>query len=104
MERYFERRQVREAIAFAEQGGIAVHRNFDHYHGHLSARGIVMEMPFLHVLGRRRRLERWALRQGLPPHVLQAEGKRAVAHIDLYGQLARELIARLEPAIGDAAR
>ena len=29
-ERYFERRQIREAIAFAEAGGIAVHRNFDH--------------------------------------------------------------------------
>ena len=32
-ERYFERRQIKEAIAFAEEGGIAIHRNFDSYHG-----------------------------------------------------------------------
>ena len=32
-EKYFERREINEAIAFAEAGGVAVHRNFDTYHG-----------------------------------------------------------------------
>ena len=54
-ERYFERRQIREAIAFAEAGGIAVHRNFDSLPrlddpGHARASG-----PFLHVIGLRPR-------------------------------------------------
>ena len=44
-EQYFERRQIREAIAFAEAGGIAVHRNFDHYHGSM-IRGMLRERPF----------------------------------------------------------
>jgi hypothetical protein len=51
-ERYFERRQIKEAIAFAEAGGIAIHRNFDYYHGS-KIRGMTREKPFLHVIGLR---------------------------------------------------
>jgi hypothetical protein len=94
-ERYFERRRIREAIAFAEEGGIAIHRNFDYYHGRLSGRGLVMERPFVHVLGRRTALESWARQQRLPLAMIQPEGKRTVAHIDLFGSLAAELIKRL---------
>ena len=60
-ERYFERRQIREAIAFAEEGGIAIHRNFDYYHGS-TIRGMVREKPFLHVDGLRPLLAEWGRR------------------------------------------
>ncbi len=94
-ERYFERRQVREAIAFAEAGGIAVHRNFDHYDGAVSVRGMVMRPPFLHVLGRRPVLARWAAGHGIPVQAIQPEKRRRVAHIDVWGEFAQALIDRL---------
>lgn len=94
-ERYFERRQIKEAIAWAEAGGIAVHRNLDRYHGQRSERGIVMRRPFLHVIGLRPVLEAWALRQGVPLGAIQPEGKRRVAHIDAFGTYAQVLVGRL---------
>lgn len=94
-ERYFERRQIREAIAYAEQGGIAVHRNLDSYHGRRSWRGVIMERPFLHVIGLRPQLTEWAHRHGVPPAAIQPEGRRHVAHIDVFGPLAQALIDRL---------
>lgn len=93
-ERYFERRQVREAIAFAEGGGVAVHRNFDHYHGS-RIRGLTREKPFLHVIGRREVLEEWGSRHGLRPEWIQPERRRRVAHYDLFGEAAERLIERL---------
>lgn len=94
-ERFFARREIREAIAFAEAGGIAVHRNFDHYHGQVSARGWVMERPFLHVIGLRPVLEGWARRRGIPLRAIQPEKRRRVAHIDLFGQFAEHLLEEL---------
>ena len=96
-ERYFERRQVREAIAWAEEGGIAVHRNFDHYHGTRSARGFVMTRPFLHVIGLRPVLAEWAEARGIPPQAIQPEKRRRVAHIDVFGDFALQLLARFDP-------
>jgi hypothetical protein len=93
-ERYFERRQIREAIAFAEQGGIAVHRNFDTYDGHLSPRGMVMRSPFLHVIGLRPVLAEWGQRHGLRPEWIQPEKRRLVAHYDVFGTFAQSLIDR----------
>jgi len=95
-ERYFERRQIREAIAFAEAGGIAVHRNFDYYHGS-TIRGMRRERPFLHVIGLRPRLEEWGRKYGLRPEWIQPEKRRRVAHYDVFGAFARELIERLAP-------
>src|SRR5260370_2230117 len=57
-ERYFDRREIKEAIAFAEAGGIAIHRNFDYYHGS-TIRGMGREKPFLHIIGLRAVLEEW---------------------------------------------
>lgn len=94
-ERFFARREVREAIAFAEEGGIAVHRNLDHYHGQISARGWVMERPFLHVIGLRPVLEEWALSRGIPLRAIQPEKRRRVAHIDLFGEFAERLLEEL---------
>ena len=94
-ERYFERRQVKEAIAFAEAGGIAVHRNFDHYHG-TTIRGLTRERPFLHVIGLRRPLEEWGRRHGLRPEWIQPEKRRKVAHYDVFGSFATDLIARFD--------
>ena len=93
-ERYFERRQIKEAIAFAEAGGIAVHRNFDYYHGS-TIRGMRRERPFLHVIGLRPELERWGRRFGLRPEWIQPEKRRRVAHYDVFGAFAQELIERL---------
>ena len=95
-ERYFERRQLREAIAFAEAGGIAVHRNFDAYDGRLSRRGMRMRKPFVHVIGLRPQLEEWGRRHGLRPEWIQPEKRRQVAHYDVFGSFAESLIARLE--------
>jgi hypothetical protein len=92
-ERYFERRQIKEAIAFAEAGGIAVHRNFDHYHG-TTIRGMTRERPFLHVIGLRRTLEEWGRMHGLRPEWIQPEKRRKVAHYDVFGSFATDLIAR----------
>jgi hypothetical protein len=96
-ERYFERRQIKEAIAFAEAGGIAVHRNFDHYHGS-TIRGVTRERPFLHVIGMRSRLEAWGRLHGLRPEWIQPEKRRRVAHYDVFGKFAEELIKRLAEA------
>jgi hypothetical protein len=95
--RYFERREIKEAIAFAEAGGIAVHRNFDHYHG-TTIRGMVRRRPFLHVIGLRHQLERWGREHGLRPEWVQPEKRRKVAHYDVFGPYAAELIAKLAPA------
>src|SRR2546430_17337135 len=81
-EKYFERRQIREAIAFAEAGGIAVHRNFDAYHGRRSPRGVPMQRPFLHIIGLRPQLEEWGWRWGLRPEWIQPEKRRRGAHHD----------------------
>jgi hypothetical protein len=94
-ERYFERRRIREAIAYAERGGIAIHRNFDRYHGLRSHRGVPMERPFLHVIGLREVLEAWARAHGVPLAAIQPEGRRRVAHIDVFGTYARALLDRL---------
>ena len=95
-ERYFERRQIKEAIAFAEAGGIAVHRNFDYYHGS-TIRGMVREAPFLHVIGLRPVLEKWGRQYGLRPEWIQPEKRRKVAHYDVFGPPAEALMARLKP-------
>jgi hypothetical protein len=101
-EKYFERRQIRDAIAFAEAGGIAVHRNFDVYHGRRSPRGVPMEKPFLHVIGLRPQLEEWGRRHGLRPEWIQPEKHRRVAHYDVFGPFARALIDSHRPS--DATR
>jgi hypothetical protein len=102
-ERYFERRQVREAIDWAESGGVAVHRNFDHYHGTRSARGFVMTRPFLHVIGLRPVLEEWATANGVPVQAIQPEKRRRVAHIDVFGDYALQLLARVQPLVAATA-
>jgi hypothetical protein len=102
-ERYFERRQVREAIAFGEAGGVAVHRNFDHFHGTRSARGFVMTRPFLHVIGLRSVLEEWAAANGVPVQAIQPEKRRRVAHIDVFGDYALRLLARVQPLVAATA-
>ena len=94
-ERFFERRQIHEAIVFAEAGGIAVHRNLDTYDGRRSPRGLVMRRPFLHVIGLRPQLEDWGRRHGLRPEWIQPEKRRRVAHYDVFGPFAQSLIDRL---------
>jgi len=94
-ERYFERRDIKAAIAFAEAGGIAVHRNFDHYHGS-TIRGVRREAPFLHIIGLRANLEAWGRAHGLRPEWVQPEKRRRVAHYDVFGPFADELIRRLK--------
>src|SRR5207247_3553982 len=98
-ERYFERREIKEAIAFAEDGGIAVHRNFDSYHGS-TIRGMRREKPFLHVIGLRPALQEWGRLRGLRPEWIQPEKRRKVAHYDVVGPAAEALLQRLWPAPG----
>ena len=97
-ERYFPRRAIREAIEFAEGGGVAVHRNLDIYDGRVSARGWVMRRPFLHVIGLRPVLLDWASDYGIPPQAIQPEKHRKVAHIDVFGEFAERLLRHLGEA------
>jgi hypothetical protein len=97
-ERYFERRQIKEAIEFAEAGGIAVHRNFDYYHGS-TIRGMRRERPFLHVIGLRPQLAEWGRSHGLRPEWIQPEKRRKVAHYDVFGTFAQELMDRLQSGL-----
>jgi hypothetical protein len=90
---------VREAIGWAEAGGVAIHRNFDHYHGTRSVRGFVMTRPFLHVIGLRSVLEEWATSNGVPVQAIQPEKRRRVAHIDVFGDYALQLLARVQPVV-----
>jgi hypothetical protein len=102
-ERYFERREIKEAIAFAEAGGIAIHRNFDSYHGS-KIRGMIRERPFLHVIGLRPVLEEWGRQHGLRPEWIQPEKRRKVAHYDVFGPHAEALIARFKETPDQAPR
>ena len=94
-EKYFERRQIKEAIAFAEEGGVAIHRNFDSYHGS-TIRGFVREKPFLHIIGLRPVLEEWGRQHSLRPEWIQPEKRRKVAHYDVFGPNAEAVIERLK--------
>ena len=98
LEKYFERREIKEAIAFAEAGGIAIHRNFDSYHGS-RIRGMLREKPFLHVIGLRPVLEEWGARHGFRPEWIQPEKRRRVAHYDVFGSNAQALIERLKSPV-----
>ena len=71
-----------------------MHRNFDHYHGS-TIRGMRRQKPFLHVIGRRDVLEEWGRRHGLRPEWIQPEKHRSVAHYDVFGTFAEQLIERL---------
>jgi hypothetical protein len=55
------------------------------------------ERPFLHVIGLRPNLESWGRLHGLRPEWIQPEKRRQVAHYDVFGRFAEELIARLRP-------
>lgn len=65
------------------------------YDGRVSARGMVMQRPFLHVIALRPRLEEWARREGVPVQAIQPEKHRGVAHIDVFGQYAERLLERM---------
>src|SRR5260370_16881183 len=95
-ERYFERREIKEAIAFAEAGGIAIHRNFDYYHGS-TIRGMVREKPFLHIIGLRPVLVEWGRQHGLRPGWVQPEKRRKVAHYDVFSPPANPLTPLPKP-------
>src|SRR2546426_12230830 len=90
-EKYFERREIKEAIAFAEAGGIAIHRNFDSYHGS-TIRGMVREQPFLHVIGLRSALEQWGRKHRLRPEGIQPGKSRKEPHYDAFRPSAQDLI------------
>ena len=92
-ERYYPLKRLREAMAHARRGGIAVHRNFAFYDGTV-LRGVSRPGPFLHVLGRREVLTEWGKAYGLHPEWMQQE-RDGVAHYDVHGQLACHLINRL---------
>ena len=53
-----------------------------------------MEKPFLHVIGLRRNLEVWVRRHGIPERAIQPEKRRRVAHVDVFGAFAEQLIER----------
>ena len=83
--RYFDRREVREAMTYALSGGIAVHRNFD-VDG-ITIGGKVRKGAAFHVLGSRASLLAWGLGRGLSARWLQPPTARrqGVWHFDVFG-------------------
>jgi hypothetical protein len=62
-------------------------------------RGFVMEKPFLHIIGLRENLKAWVRLHGIPERAIQPEKHRKVAHVDVFGELAQQLIDRLRTAL-----
>jgi hypothetical protein len=78
--RVFERRQVREAIAFAQTGGIALHF-FRWSHPHFGTG------EYCHILSSDKELLiEFGAHYGFPPHLLQPPRRgRGVWHYDAFG-------------------
>jgi hypothetical protein len=78
--RVFERREVREAIAFAQTGGIALHF-FRWSHPHFGTG------EYCHVLSADKDLLiAFGAQYGFPPHLLQPPRRgRGVWHYDAFG-------------------
>jgi hypothetical protein len=92
-ERYFALREIAAAVAFARDGGIAVHRNLD-YSGTVIG-GRSRAGPFLHVFGERAALLHWGRRYGMDPHWLQPAHGTIPPHFDVFGSRAERVLRRL---------
>ena len=82
--RYFGTRQVREARAFAQSGGIAVHENLYKLRGHRTCHLLAPDEATLIAAGR-------AL--GLGPERLHRSN---TVHFDLFGEPLERALARCE--------
>jgi hypothetical protein len=93
-ERFFEMFDILEAEAWAEAGGIAVHRNFDVTGMRIGGR--VRQGPAYHVFGREDVLLAWGRRNGQRAVWLQdAHEDRWPPHFDVFGRPARTMERRL---------
>jgi hypothetical protein len=92
-ERYFEVREIMEAVAWAKAGGIAVHQNLD-YSGTVIG-GRARSGPFLHVFGKREALLAWGVTHGMNGRWIQREDGIFPPHFDVFGGPARKLLAQL---------
>ena len=100
--RVFERRAVREAVAYAQTGGIALHF-FRWSHPHFGTG------EYCHVLSSDRDLLiEFGAAYGFPPHLLQPPRRgRGVWHFDAFGWRAialRRLATKLTADEGDLNR
>jgi hypothetical protein len=89
-ERFFDRRQVDEACAWALAGGVAIHGD------------VHREGPTFRVLGQLTVLMVWGRNHGLDQRSLRARNRRFPPHFEVSGALARQLARRGVPA--DAAK
>jgi hypothetical protein len=94
--RVFERREVREAVAYAQTGGIALHF-FRWSHPHFGAG------EYCHVLSSDRELLiEFGAAYGFPPHLLQPPRRgRGVWHFDAFGWRAIALRRLATKLTGD---
>ena len=86
---YFETMEIREAMAWVESGGIAIHRNFNldgQVVGGKARKGVAW-----HVLGPEAALLEWGAMHNLNPAWLQYAGNPRRVHWDVFGALARRL-------------
>lgn len=104
-ERYFAMFDIEEAIAWAKDGGIAVHQNF--MVDGLKIGGRVRQGRAYHVFGLREALLAWGNRNGQrAPWMQWSEDDRRVAdppHFDVFGAPARKVEARLGIPTSEAA-
>ena len=87
--RYFDLMELREAQAWVEGGGIAIHRNFaleGERVGGKARHGVAW-----HVLGPEEALLEWGAEHNLNPAWLQRRGNPRRVHWDVFGALARKL-------------
>jgi hypothetical protein len=81
--------EIREALEWAANGGIAIHRNFN-LDG-VVVGGKARSGPAWHVLGPEDVLLEWGREHNLNPTWLQYPGNPRRVHWDVFGALARKL-------------
>lgn len=91
-ERIFGWHDLREAIAWADAGGVAHHRNFDVDGMKIGVR--VRSGPAFHTLAQEDVLIEWGRKHRFPRYWIQRKEGIFPPHFDVFGALARQLVAQ----------
>lgn len=95
-EQIFGWRDIEEAVAWANGGGIAHHRNFDVDGMRIGGR--VRSGPAFHTFGLEPQLFEWGRKHRFPKTWMQPAEGMFPPHFDVFGALARQLVAQATAA------
>jgi hypothetical protein len=93
-ERFFERQQADDALAWALAGGVAIHGDLDQHNGGRPLR-VLSQLPVL--------LD-WGSRHGLPARHVRTARRGCPPHFHVHGRLALDLAVRLQRATAAEGR